>query len=185
MEEPRVLVGPGTEQPQDLGPDALGVEAWTHAGLERDQEADRRSRDDRSLGPEHAQVVEVRLELGPSIVRGDARHREVDDGRDHGPGARPRALSHRALDERVVGDSRGVVGRQDGAARLDRERLGRVAADDVERSRVGAPDRRHRVADGDAVDDRPGRRDTVAVRVLLQQPERVRGDVPAVPPPTS
>ena len=57
---------------------------------------------------------------------------------------------------------------------------GRVAADDVERRRVGAADRR---APGCA--RRRRRRSAQAgatpsrVRVLLEQPERVRGDVPA------
>ena len=97
------------------------------------------------------------------------------------PRARPRALRHRALDQRVGGRGLGVVGGQHGAARLDGERLGRVAPDDVERHRVRAAGGGHRVAHGHAGHGpQPGTRARGARVLRSSDAQRVRRDVAAL-----
>ena len=106
---------------------------------------------------------------------------QVDDGRDHRPGAGPRALRDRALDEGIGRDRRRVVGGQHGAPRLGRERLRGVAPHVVERHRVDAAARRDRVAHRHPGDRLPARRLPRDGGVLLEQAEGVRGDVPTRP----
>ena len=155
MEEPRALVGARPEQRRISAPDAARGRspdaAQTSSAISRPTGVPETTAD---LGAEHAQVVERAPAAAPRLVRGVARRPSRSTTvaiTGHEPDQR--ALRHRRCTTRVVGDGRGVVGREHGAPRLGRERLGCVAADDVERRRVGAAERRHGLR-RDAVDDR-------------------------------